>query len=321
MDLLIIGGTVFVGRAVAEATLARGHRVSLFHRGSKGTGQIPGAEEVLGDRDGGLEALAGKQFDAVIDTCGYVPRLVRDSAQALQSADRYLFVSTISVYEETEDGLREYPVEEPVGTEEVTNESYGPLKVECEREVRAAFGDRATIVRPGLIYGPYDPTNRFPHWVRRFLNGGEVLVPDVPDAALQQVDARDLGNFMLDLIERGVGGTFDVVGERSTFGAMIDACQTLNPEAKPVLASEEALEKAGLRLGWDLPLAYPGRVETMRIEPTAALAEGLRRRPLAETLNDTAAWIRATGPDEKPRFGLSPEREQEAIIALKEEAS
>lgn len=319
MNILILGGTVFVGRGVAEAAMARGHQVTLFHRGSKGTGIVPGAEEVLGDRDGGLDALAGKQWDAVVDACGYVPRIVGDSSKALRdSVSRYLFVSTISVYEETEDGgLRELPVGTPVGTEEITGETYGPLKVECERVVRADWGDRGTIVRPGLVYGPYDPTNRFPYWVGHFLEGGDILVPDAADYDLQQIDARDLGEFIVTLLENDRSGIYDAVGEDSTFGTMIAACQTLNPDARQVLVAPEKIEAFGIRLGWELPLAY-GHKPTMRVIPQAAVAAGLKRRPLAETLADTAAWVREVGLPQKYNFGLSREREAEALAALRE---
>ncbi len=318
MNILILGGTVFVGRGAAEAALAQGHRVTLFHRGSKGTGLIPGADEILGDRDGGLDALAGTQWDAVIDACGYVPRLVEDACHILSEAGRYLFVSTVSVYEEDEaGGVLEKTVAEPVGTEEITNDTYGPLKIECERVVHTGFGERATIVRPGLVNGPFDPTNRFPYWIERFLSGGEVLVPDVLDAPLQQIDARDLGRFMVLLLERDLGGTFDAVGEHSTFGSMIRACQALNPEATPVLARLEALEKAEVKLGWDLPLAYPGRSGVMAIEPVAALGAGLERRSLAETTRDTAAWVETIRAEEKPRFGMTRERELEVIDTVK----
>lgn len=317
MNILILGGTVFVGRGVAEAAMVRGHQVTLFHRGSKGTGIVPGADDILGDRDGGLEVLAGRKWDAVVDACGYVPRVVGDSARALEeSAGRYLFVSTISVYEESEDGgLRDLAVETPVGTEEITGETYGPLKVECERAVRAVWGDRTTIVRPGLVYGPYDPTNRFPYWVGHFLEGGEILVPDAAAWPLQQIDARDLGEFIVTLLEKDLSGIFDAVGEDSTFGEAIAACQALNPAAQPVYVAPEAIEAFGIRLGWELPLAY-GNKPTMRVIPQAAVAAGLTRRPLLETTADTAAWVQKVGLPEKYNFGLPREREAEALREL-----
>lgn len=316
MNILILGGTVFVGRGVAEAALARGHNVTLFHRGSKGTGLIPGADEILGDRDGGLDALKERRWDAVVDACGYVPRIVGASAQALRGAvDRYLFVSTISVYEDDgTGGLRESAVETPVGTEEITGDTYGPLKVECERAVLSAWGEKATIVRPGLVYGPYDPTNRFPYWVGRFMEGGEVLVPDLLNAPLQQIDARDLGNFIVLLLEKDRKGTYDAVGEDSTFGETIAACHALNLGAQPVYADPSALERLGVKLWQDLPLVTADAGAMMRIEPRKAVAAGLERRSLHATTEDTAAWLREVGLPESPRFGMS--REREALAKL-----
>ena len=309
MNILILGGTVFVGRGVAEAALARGHRVTLFHRGSKGPGLIEGAEEILGDRDGGLDALNGHPWDAVVDACGYVPRLVGDAARALRGTERYLFVSTVSVYEEDErGGLRVMPVTEAVGTEKIDGKTYGPLKVECEREVQSVFGERATIVRPGLVYGPHDPTGRFPYWADRFSKGGEVLVPEIRNAPLQQIDARDLGRFTVLLLEQAQTGEFDAVGEPSTFGAMIDACHALNPDARPVYATPEALEKAGVVLGKDLPLASYAEGPLMKIVPTVPI----RRRPLVETTRDTAEWLRSA----ESLGGMTREREAEAIATL-----
>jgi 2'-hydroxyisoflavone reductase len=311
MNILILGGTVFVGRGVAEAALAQGHKVTLFHRGSKGTGLIPDAGEILGDRDGGLDSLSGRRWDAVVDACGYVPRIVGDSARALRgAADRYLFVSTISVYEDDgSGGLRVSAVETPVGTEEITGETYGPLKVECERAVLSEWGEKATFVRPGLVYGPYDPTNRFPYWVNRFIEGGEVLVPDLLDAPLQQIDARDLGNLIVLLLEKDREGVFDAVGEDSTFGEMIAACHALNLGAQPVYADPSALERLGVKLWQDLPLVNAEAGALMRIEPREALAAGMERRSLHATTEDTATWLREVGPPENPRFGIARERE------------
>ncbi len=319
MDILILGGTVFVGRGVAEAALARGHRVTLFHRGSKGAGLIPGADDILGDRDGGLDALAGRRWDAVVDACGYVPRIVGDSARVLREvAGRYLFVSTISVYEDDEmGGLKEKAVETPVGTEEITGETYGALKVECERAVVAAWDDRATIVRPGLVYGPHDPTNRFPYWVRRFLEGGEVLTPDILDAPLQQIDARDLGTFMVLLLEKDLAGVYDAVGEDSTFGDTIAACQALNLGAQPVYVDVATLEGLDVKTGSDLPLAYADAGSLMRIQPAATIAAGLERRPLSATTVDTAAWVRTTHADETHPSGFTREREAETLAKLR----
>ena len=187
MNLLILGGTVFLGRHLVEAALARGHAVTLFNRGQHNPDLFPEVERLRGDRDGDLQALEGRRWDAVVDTCGYVPRVVRASAEMLApNVDHYTFISSISVYADTsKPGIDE---QAPVGTlddpttEEVTGESYGPLKALCEQAAEAAMPGRVLNIRPGLIVGPHDPTDRFTYWVRRVAEGGEVLAPGNPHA-------------------------------------------------------------------------------------------------------------------------------------------
>ena len=217
MRLLILGGTKFLGRHAAVEALRHGHELTLFNRGQTDAEAFPEAERITGDRDGGLDGLEGRNFDAVIDTSGYVPRVVRASAELLHGHTKlYLFVSTISVYA----GFGE-PVDEEsaVGTladetvEEVTGDTYGPLKALCEAAVQDVYGDRAAIVRPGLIVGPYDPTDRFTYWVRRVADGGEVLAPGRPERMTQVIDARDLASFLLDLAEGLQGGVYNATGE------------------------------------------------------------------------------------------------------------
>jgi 2'-hydroxyisoflavone reductase len=179
--LLVLGGTQFVGRALVEAALHGGHEVTLFHRGRTNADLFPEAEHVLGDRDGGLDLLRGRAWDACLDVCGYVPRVVRQSADLLRGAvGRYVFVSTISVYASlAEPAVEGSPLAELADTavEEITGETYGGLKVLCEREVERAFGDDALVIRPGFVVGPHDPTGRFTYWAHRAAAGGEMLVP------------------------------------------------------------------------------------------------------------------------------------------------
>lgn len=185
MRMLVLGGTKFVGRHVVEAALARGHEVSIFNRGRTAPGLFPGTEGLKGDRDGDLSALGGRRWEAVVDTSGYVPRLVRATAELLSGAvGRYVFVSSISVYRDpvapgTDEGGPVWELEDH-RTEEVTPETYGGLKVACERAVEDAMPDGAVVVRPGLVAGPYDPTGRFTYWPRRVSEGGEVLAPGDP---------------------------------------------------------------------------------------------------------------------------------------------
>ena len=216
MKLLLIGGTRFSGRALTGLALERGHDVTVFHRGTGDEDPWPDAEHVHGDRADGFEALAGRGFDAVADMCGYVPRELKASCSAFVDAGLYAFVSSLSVHrdEARPDATEDDDVYGPPfpDTEEIREDTYGPLKVASEVAVRAAFGERALVVRPGLIVGPHDPTDRFTYWVRRVAVGGEVLTPAPPDYPVQWIDARDLAAFLLSLCERAIGGTYSVVG-------------------------------------------------------------------------------------------------------------
>ena len=232
MRLLVIGGTHFVGRHAVERAVQRGHEVTVFHRGgSEPDAGFPEVEHLHGDRDGGLEQLKAGSWDAVLDTCGYVPRVVRDSASLLaDTAGHYTFVSSLSVYPDDvapgateQSSTRGEPFPE---TEEVTGESYGPLKVACELEVGRAFPQRASIVRPGFIVGPFDTLDRFPYWVRRAAAGGEMLGPEPADLRVQIVDVRDLAAFMIDHAEKRTGHVFNVTGPDRvlTMRDLLEAC-------------------------------------------------------------------------------------------------
>src|SRR3954451_21693411 len=265
MRILFIGGTRFVGRHLAEMAVATGHDVTLFHRGQTGRGEIEGAEEILGDRDGGLDALAGREWETVVDTSGYFPRVVGASARMLaDAAERYVFVSSLSAY--SDDRTPGQDESGPLGTiddptiEEITEESYGPLKVLCEREAEAAFPGRALILRWGLMVGPYDYTDRFTYWPRRVAQGGEVLAPGPPDQPVQFADGRDVAAFMLSAIERRLTGTMNVTGpeEPVTLGEVLRVCREVSGSdaaitwAHPDLLLEQKVEP------WsDLPLWMP----------------------------------------------------------------
>lgn len=320
MRLLILGGTSFLGRFLAEAALARGHALTLFHRGVTGADLLPEAERVLGDRDGGLAGLAGQQWDAVVDCSGYVPRVVGESSGLLKDAvGRYLFVSTISVYA-TNDALD--PDETaPVGrledetVEEKTGLTYGPLKALCEEAVERDFGERATIVRPGLIVGPHDPTDRFTCWPRRLARGGEILAPGPAEDPVQWIDVRDLAAFMLDLVEGDVPGTFDATGpvgdggrERLTWKRFLEEslaalqAEGVGQDGELVWVDPEFLIERGAQpfrtFPFWLPIPEYGGHFTRQL--VRAHAAGLRTRPIAETVRDTWAWDAALAPEERP---------------------
>jgi 2'-hydroxyisoflavone reductase len=323
MDLLALGGTRFLGRHFVAAALARGHRLTLFHRGVTGAGLFPEAEHARGDRDGGLGALAGRRWDAALDFCGYVPRVVRASAQALRGAvAHYTFVSSISAFAAplppgtAEDGPLA-TLADPA-TEAITGETYGGLKAACEREVVAAFGDAALVVRPGLIVGPHDPTDRFPYWPRRFAREGVVLAPDVPALPVQVIDARDLAAWLLDMVERRAGGTFNAVGPRGplTLRACLERVRAaVGGRGRIEWVAEAFLLERGVEPWMGLPLWVPAEdAGHSAISAARAIASGLAFRPLEDTARDTLAWDLAR--PEEARAGapsLAPAREAELL--------
>jgi 2'-hydroxyisoflavone reductase len=320
LRVLVLGGTSFVGRHIVEALLARGHDVTLFNRGRSAPDLFAEADHRTGDRDSGdYGSLSTGTWDAVVDVSAYVPRHVREATAALDGrASRYLFISTGSVYDPagvddgSEDATRHAPER---GTEEVTNDTYGPLKVACEDDVLDAFGDRATIVRLGIVAGPHDPTDRFTYWVRRMAAGGQVLVPDRADQPVQVIDARDAGSFVVTLLQDGTSGTFNAVGPAQdvTLGELWAACAAAagtSPDL--VTVTDDFLDEHAVPA---LPLVLPrgaGLEGLFRRSAERARAAGLRQRPLEDTAVDTLHWDRERGAPAMERY-LSPEREAEVL--------
>jgi 2'-hydroxyisoflavone reductase len=284
----------------------------------------PDLETILGNRETDLSKLAGRKWEAVIDTCGYFPRLVRMSAQALKdSAGSYVFISSISAYAGfSKIGLTE---SDPVGkltdetVEEITGETYGPLKTLCEQAAEQVFPGRALIIRPGLIVGPYDPTDRFTYWPVRVARGGEVLAPEQPEVPVQIIDGRDLAEFTIKLIEQKAIGIFNATGpaDELTFGAMLETCkQVSNSQASFKWASVEFLAKNKVEAWSDLPVWVPDTAEDAgfsRVSISKALAAGLTFRPLADTVRDTLDWAKTRPADYQWRAGLTAERETELL--------
>jgi 2'-hydroxyisoflavone reductase len=327
MRLLILGGTVFLGRHVAEQALGRGHEVTLFTRGQTNSELFPGAEHLVGDRDGDLDALRGREWDAVIDTSAYVPRIVRDSAQLLSgAAGHYTFISSISVYEGN--GLAGTDADSPVGTiadetvEDVTDTNYGPLKALCEHEAEDAFPGRSLIVRPGLIVGPDDPTDRFAYWPARIAEGGTVLAPGTPESATQVIDVRDLAAWLVDTSERRTTGRLNAVGpaEQLSLGELLERCIAVSgSDAEVVWVDDRTLLDAGVEVFTDLPLWLGNDPEWTwmdSVDPSPAINEGLRLRPLDDTIAETLRWHREhLGDPARAGFKMSPAREQ-ALLSL-----
>jgi 2'-hydroxyisoflavone reductase len=324
MDILFVGGTRFVGRAMAEAAQQRGHAVTVLHRGRSQPDSLADAEHLLADRDGDLSVLDGRRFDATIDVCAYVPRQVSSLAAALGGrGGHHVYVSTMSVYADTDRaGLTESgklaTLDDP-STEEVTEETYGGLKVLCEQAAQAAYGDQLTIIRPTYVVGPNDPTGRFTWWVRRAARGGEILAPGPEDSPIQLVDARDQGEWTISLVEKGTAGIFNSVTSPQGFSF-----------EDMLTATVQAVGPDGTRLTWvdggwlkqqgesynSLPLWTEGEYEwLMAADPTAAVDAGLTARPLTETVADTLAWIESEEPPPVDGWGLTPEREAELLSA------
>jgi 2'-hydroxyisoflavone reductase len=318
--LLLLGGTKFLGRHAVDAALAAGHEVTTFTRGRTNPGLFPEVEHLRGDRDGDLEALRGRTWDGAIDTSGYAPRVVRQSAELLRDAvERYVFVSSISAYRDFSAPIDEAtPVAEldDPGTEDVA-EHYGALKAACERVVEEIYGDRSARVRAGLIVGPYDPTDRFTYWPRRLAAGGDVLAPGDPEAPVQFVDARDLAAWLVQLALEGPGGVYNATGpaEPLTFAELLERSRAaLGSDAAVVWTDAQRVLDAGVAPWTELPLWLPDPdyAGMSRANISRAVDAGLRFRPLEQTVADTLAWDR-TVPGDRPT--LASEKEREILAA------
>ena len=326
MDLLIIGGTTFLGPALVADALAGGHRVTLFNRGLSSREPVAGVELIQGDRESDLQLLARRSWDAVIDTCGYIPRQVKLSAEALSgSVGHYTFISTLSVYPPAGAANRDesaalLSLDDP-SIEDVTDESYGPLKALCEAQARRVFPDSSLIIRPGLIVGPRDPTNRFTYWVTRAARGGAAIAPPAKQP-IQFVDARDLAAFTLRLVEQGGSGTYNVTGPagRMTFGELLPRIkQALDCDVEWLHASDEFLRDNEVGEFMELPLwinrALAESFMTFNIDQ--AIADGLLFRPIASTIRDTYDWA-LTLPESTPKpADLPPEKELRLLAAIR----
>lgn len=326
MRILVLGGTVFLGRAITDAALGSGHRVTHFNRGRSGAAD-PRVETLTGDRTASLDALSGRPWDAVIDTSGFLPQVVRRSAEALRkAAGRYLFVSSISVYPRFDhDGVDEdEPVAPPLDPvpDAMEWKDYGALKAMCEAVVRKAFGDRALALRPGLIVGPHDTTDRFTWWCHRIAQGGRVAAPVRPSLPIQCIDVRDLADLTVALLEREASGTFNATGApgAATMGDLFEACRAVSgSDAAFDWIDEAFLEAHGAQYWTKMPLQVPENDPAMRgfasVSVARALAAGLRFRPLARTVADTLAWSRTLPADRAWKAGLSSEEEQALLDA------
>ncbi len=339
MKLLILGGTRFVGRHLVEAALARQHEVTLFNRGKHASVALTGVEAIHGDRHSDLDKLRGRRWDAVVDTCGYLPRAVRAAAETLsQSVERYVFISSLSVYADvsrpgvdetapvatlTGEQLEEANAIDSSGQPSAVTygEMYAGLKALCEREAEEVLPGRTLVIRPGLIVGPDDYTDRFTYWVVRVARGGEVLAPGRPGRYLQLIDARDLAEWTVRMIERGATGVYNANGltHDLTMGRALEECRAVSgSDASFTWVDDGFLLWEKVAAWGEMPLWLPEEAAPqikgfMFINCDKAFGSGLRLRPLSETIRDTLAWHKTERPDEGLKAGLDPDKEQSLL--------
>lgn len=319
MRLLVLGGTKFLGRAAVEEALARGHEVTLFNRGETNPELFPEAERLHGDRTADLGALRGREWDAVIDPSGFVPAVVRDSAELLRgSVGHYLFVSSVSAYaslagpndeESPLAELGEMPDDRLL--EDFSN--YGALKVLCEQAVGEGFGEPHAVARPGLIVGAHDPTGRFTYWPHRVARGGEVLAPAPPERRVQFVDVRDLGPWLVDLSERRAAGAYNATHPGHGWGEVLETCREVaGSDAAFTWVPDSFLVEHGVGEWMELPMWIQDHdaAGLHESDVSRAVEAGLTFRPLEETVRDTLELAQTTS-----EAGLSPEREAELLAA------
>ena len=335
MKILILGGTRFIGLHMTALALERGHTLTFFNRGKTRTDRYPEIERIKGDRDGQIDGLKNREWDVVIDNSGYVPRHVRASAELLAPRVRqYVFVSSISVYPNFSEPRDE---KSPVGkladetVEKVDGDTYGPLKALCEKEVEKALPGRTTVIRPGLIVGPDDNTDRFTYWPARAARGGEFIAPGSPGDAFQIIDVRDLAAFTLKAIEERTMGTYNLVSNVNEFkfGELTDACvAAANQQAKPaappkaIFLPTEFLEEQKVEPWSEMPVWLPAKGDEAAFAGTsnrAALAKGLKISPLKKTVDDTLAWhlTRPAEEREKLKSGIAADKEAAVLMAWK----
>lgn len=343
MKILIIGGTKFLGRHLINAALERHHTVTLFNRGKHLSEDFENVEQIHGDRFFDLNKLENRRFDAVIDTCGYLPQSVRDAAETLKnSVAQYVFISSISGYadfskpdfdettplaELSEAQLKQAgEIDKQSEINGITlGEVYGGLKVLCEKAVESVMPNRALIVRPGLIVGAFDPTDRFTYWVKRTAEGGEILAPGTPERFVQLIDARDLSEWIIKMIEKGANGIYNANGKpfELTMAKMLDEIKTVTQsDAEFIWVSENFLNSENVGAWSEMPLYLPESVKEaggfLSVNVDKALEQGLELRSLNETIKDVLDFSRTIKRELKA--GISDERETALLAKWREQS-
>ena len=322
MKLLIIGGTRFVGRAITQEAIDKGHQVTLFNRGKSNADLFPTVEKLIGDRDGGLDVLRGQQWDAVIDTSGYHPRHVRASARVLADAvAHYTFISTISTYASfAEGGIDEHSSQAILADDagdEVNDATYGPFKALCEQALEEEMNGRVLHVRPALIIGPYEEDDLFTYWVYRIAQGGEVLVPGLPDVRMQFIDARDLARWVVQATEQRLTGPYITTGPdyALTMSKILQTCQQVSGvDVSLTYVGDDFLLDRELKPNAETPWWIPESHKGYGLfNNQKAIDAGLTFRPLTETVADMRAWLKTRPDDYEWRSGLSLQDEQSLL--------
>lgn len=339
MKILILGGTVFLGRYLVEAALARGHEVSMFNRGRHYPDLYPEVEKLRGERDGDLSVLRGRRWDVVIDTCGYLPHVVRASAELLaDAANQYVFISSLSVYADFVAGMDETAPVKTMTAEQLSEAAstetgdratartygslYGPLKALSEQAAEGAMPGRVLIIRPGVIVGPHDYSDRFTYWVHRVAQGGDGLAPGRPDRQVQFIDVRDFAEWTVRMIEASQIGVFNANGPDHplTMLRVLEESKAVSgSDAHFIWMSESFLADSGVTPWSEIPLWMPEEYDRLKHAGfSKALAAGLTFRPLSDTIRDTLAWAATRPPDLQWQAGLRPEREQQLLQSWRE---
>jgi 2'-hydroxyisoflavone reductase len=335
MKLLILGGTRFVGRHLVTAALAREHEITLFNRGKHPSAALTGVETIYGDRNNDLAKLQGRRWDAVVDTSGYLPRTVRASVEVLsQSIDRYVFISSVSVYADfSVIGIDETSAVATLTSEQLEKANeidssgdasavtygklYGGLKALCEQAAEEVLPNRVLIIRPGLIVGSYDYTDRFTYWVMRVARGGEVLAPGRPDRNVQFIDVRDLAEWTVRMIERKETGVYNANGlpNKLAMGRVFEECKIVSgSNSSFTWVSENFLMQEKVVPWSEMPLWMPEGAPHLKgfmfLNCNKAVDAGLSFHPLNDTIKDTLTWHETNRPNEVLKAGIDPEKEQ-----------
>lgn len=337
MRILILGGTGFTGPYQVRYAMSRGHKVTTFNRGKTHPGELPNeVEQLIGDRNGKLDALKDRQWDVVIDNPTTLPAWVRDAAQILKgNVDRYVFTSTISVYEDSKKGpdenapLQKYdgsdPYKETLEAMKASGfKTYGPLKALSEKEAEKWFPGRTLIIRPGLIVGPRDESDRFTYWPVRIDRGGKVLAPGAPNDSVQFIDGRDLAEWTIRMAENRETGIYNATGPAKPIGmgGMLDGIKAaLKSSANFTWVSEQFLTDQKVQAWSDMPVWAGAEDGVTRTDINRALGKGLTFRPLADTARDTLAWFKSLPQDRQSHLkaGVTPEREAEVLANWKKQ--